>query len=58
MYEWAGKSLNTSQLMLRVDLLGRGSGNYGYVLIANNRTALSAVSDVWMDYYGTLCYVE
>jgi hypothetical protein len=51
--KWAAKNLNTSQLMLRLDLLGGASGNYSYILIASNKTAWSAVNGVWTDVSGT-----
>lgn len=52
-YKWAGKNLNTSQLMLRVDLLGGAAGNYSYILNASNQTAWSAENGAWTDVSST-----
>jgi hypothetical protein len=48
-HKWTAKNLNTSNLMLRLDLLGGEAGNYSYILIASNQTAWSAANGVWTD---------
>jgi hypothetical protein len=51
--KWAVKNLNTSQLMLRLDLLGGTAGNYSYILIASNQTVWSAENGTWTDVSST-----
>jgi hypothetical protein len=46
---WAGKNLNSTQQMLRLDLLGGEAGNYSYIFISSNQTAWSAENGVWTD---------
>jgi hypothetical protein len=48
-HHWAGKNLNSTQQMLRLDLLGGEAGNYSYIFITSNQTAWSAVNGVWTD---------
>jgi hypothetical protein len=52
-HKWAAKNLNSTQLMLRLDLLGGEAGNYSYILIPSNQTAWSAENGVWTDVSGT-----
>ena len=48
-HKWAAKNLNSTQLLLRFDLLGGEAGNYSYILIPSNQTAWSAVNGAWTD---------
>lgn len=48
-YKLAGKNLNSTNLTLRIDLLGGESGNYSYILNAGDETAWEAVNGVWTD---------
>jgi hypothetical protein len=44
-YNFAGKNINTSTLMIRVDLLGGASGNYSYILYAGQDKSWSSVNN-------------
>ena len=46
-YKLAGKNLNSTNLTLRIDLLGGESGNYSYILNAGDETAWAAVNGEW-----------
>jgi hypothetical protein len=48
-HHWAGKNLNSTQQMLRLDLLGGEAGNYSYIFVSGNHTAWSAANGVWTD---------
>jgi hypothetical protein len=48
-YQFAGTDLNTTSLKLRIDVLGGESGNYSYILNAEDQTAWSAVNGEWTD---------
>lgn len=48
-YKLAGKNLNSTNLTLRIDLLGGESGNYSYILNAGDETAWEAVNGEWTD---------
>ena len=48
-HKWAGKNLNSTQQMLRLDLLGGEAGNYSYIFITSNQTVWSAANGVWTD---------
>jgi hypothetical protein len=50
--KWAVKNVNSTQQMLRLDLLGGESGNYSYIFVASNQTAWTAVNGVWSDISG------
>jgi multidrug efflux pump subunit AcrA (membrane-fusion protein) len=41
-YQFAGTDLNTTSLKLRIDVLGGESGNYSYILNAEDQTAWSS----------------
>lgn len=51
--KWAGKNLNSTQQMLRLDLLGGEAGNYTYIFIASNQTAWSAENGTWTNVSST-----
>ena len=48
-YEWAGKNLNSTNVTLRIDLLGGEAGIYSYILNGGNQTAWAAVDGEWAD---------
>jgi hypothetical protein len=48
-YKLIGKNLNSTQQMVRLDLLGGEAGNYSYIFLASNETAWSAANGVWTD---------
>ncbi len=48
-YKFEGMNIGSSNLTIRVDLLGGASGNYTYVLIAGNQTAWQSVNLVCSD---------
>jgi hypothetical protein len=48
-YKWIGKNLNSTQQMIRADLLGGEAGNYSYIFITSNQTVWSAENGVWTD---------
>jgi hypothetical protein len=52
-YEFAGKNLGASDMMLRIDILGGESGNYTYILNAADMTAWTAVNGEWTDISST-----
>jgi hypothetical protein len=52
-HKWAGKNLNSTQLMLRLDLLGGEAGNYSYIFITSNQATWSAENGVWTDVSST-----
>jgi hypothetical protein len=43
-YEFAGNNVNTSQLMLRVDIPGGSAGNYSYILSVSQQKAWSSTN--------------
>jgi hypothetical protein len=49
-YKFAGKNLGTSDLTLRVDLLGGAEGNYSYILIQGQQKGWESInSAAWTD---------
>ncbi len=44
-YEFAGNNVNTSSLMLRVDIPGGASGNYSYILSVSQQKSWDKVND-------------
>ena len=48
-YKFAGINLGTSNLTLRVDLLGGESGNFSYILIGGEQKAWANADGTWTD---------
>jgi hypothetical protein len=47
--KFAGKNLNASDIMLRIDMIGGEAGNYTYIFNGGNKTAWQAFNGNWTD---------
>jgi len=51
--QFAAKNLNTSDMMMRIDMTGNGQSNYTYIFKSEDTTAWQAIDGNWTDVSST-----